>query len=110
MLDTLARRHSDRVALIPEIDSLEVAGGPVTYAAMARESRAAAESLRGAGVQAGDRVAILAENSLRWIHAWFGANLLGATVVPVNTRLTPSEVLFQLVGSRASLLIADEPR
>ena len=110
MLDMLSRRHGDRVAMFPEIDGFESADPPVTYASLAREAHAAADKLRDAGVQSGDRIALLAENSMRWVHVWFGTNLLGATVVPINTRLTPGEVEFQLRGSATALLIADEAR
>ena len=110
LLGMLARRHGDRVAMYPELDGFEAADDPVTYARLAREAQAAADTLRATGVQPGDRIALLAENSMRWIHLWFGANLLGATLVPINTRLTPGEVEFQLRGAAVSLLVADEAR
>jgi acyl-CoA synthetase (AMP-forming)/AMP-acid ligase II len=41
----------------------------------------------GAGVQAGDRVAIWAPNGVRWIVAVHGLWQAGATLIPINTLL-----------------------
>ncbi|MCC3778917.1 FadD3 family acyl-CoA ligase [Streptomyces sp. UNOB3_S3] len=57
-----------------------------------------------AGVEAGDRVAIWAPNSLDWIVAALGAVGAGAVLVPVNTRFKGAEAVRVLERTRARLL------
>ena len=65
-----------------------------------------AHALRAAGIDAGERVAVLAPNSAAMIEAHFGIPLLGAVIVPINTRLSRDEVAYILDHSGASLLLA----
>jgi acyl-CoA synthetase (AMP-forming)/AMP-acid ligase II len=60
-----------------------------------------AGGLRGLGVERGDRVAIHMPNGIDWVLAFFGAQMLGATVVPVNTRFTAEEVAYVVRDSGA---------
>ena len=60
-----------------------------------------AGGLRGAGVERGDRVAIRMPNGIDWALAFFGAQLAGAVVVPVNTRFTEDEVAYVVGDSEA---------
>jgi fatty-acyl-CoA synthase len=109
MLDTLAVRYGDRAALHPEEGGWEEPAGVVTFADLNVQSRRMAARLSAAGVSAGDRVAILGENSIAWVLAWFGASVLGASVVPLNTKLTWREIEFQLDKTQPRLLLVDEP-
>lgn len=109
MLDTLAGRYGTRPALHPEAGGWEEPGGIVTFDDLNARSREMAARLSAAGVGAGDRVAILAENSIAWVLAWFGASVLGASVVPLNTKLTWREIEFQLQKVQPRLLLVDEP-
>jgi fatty-acyl-CoA synthase len=109
MLDMLAGRYGKRVALHPEEGGREEETGVVTFDDLNNQSRLMAARLSAAGVAPGDRVAILAENSVAWVYAWFGANVLGASVVPLNTKLTWREIEFQLQKTQPRLLLVDEP-
>ena len=62
------------------------AGARLTFATLASDAEDVARALVAAGVQPGDRVAIWAPNSSRWIVASFGVYLAGAVLVPLNTR------------------------
>ena len=48
------------------------------------------------GVGRGTRLAILAPNGIVFLQAVFAASWLGAVVVPLNTRLSPDDIRFQL--------------
>jgi len=48
--------------------------------------------LRNAGVTEGSRVAVLAQNSLQFIELWLAVPMVGATLAPLNTRLTSHEL------------------
>ena len=60
------------------------------------------------GVGKGDRVAILALNSDRYLEAMFALPALGAIIVPLNTRLAPAEIAFILQDSGATALLLDD--
>ena len=69
-------------------------GGPVAQlrrAVGARRARRRAACAAPA-CERGDRVAIRLGNGIDWVLAFFGTQLLGAVVVPVNTRFTEEEV------------------
>jgi acyl-CoA synthetase (AMP-forming)/AMP-acid ligase II len=66
-----------------------------------------AGGLTDAGVQLGDRVAILALNSDRYFELLYAIPWLGAAVVPVNTRLATPEIQYILEDSGARVLFLD---
>jgi acyl-CoA synthetase (AMP-forming)/AMP-acid ligase II len=73
---------------------LEVGGRPVGYEELWERSAQVAGGLRTKGVGPGERVAINMLNGIDWVFAFFGTQLLGAVVVPVNTRFTDEEVAY----------------
>jgi fatty-acyl-CoA synthase len=60
----------------------------------------------GRHVGAGDRVALWLNNSFNWLASFIALNALGAVSVPVNTRLTSTELEAILRDVRAHALIA----
>jgi long-chain acyl-CoA synthetase len=81
---------------------LEVGGPSLSYGELWQRASRVAGGLRRAGVGRGDRVAIRLPNGIDWVLAFFGAQLLGAVVVPVNTRFTAEEVAYVVEDSGAS--------
>jgi long-chain acyl-CoA synthetase len=96
MLRASVERDAAATALV------EVGGPSLSYGELWERSARVAGGLRGAGVQRGDRVAIRLGNGIDWALAFFGAQLLGAVVVPVNTRFAEQEVAYVLEDSGAS--------
>jgi long-chain acyl-CoA synthetase len=95
MLQASVERDSAATALV------EVNGPSITYGELWERAARVAGGLRDAGVGRGDRVAIRLPNGIDWVLAFFGAQLLGAVVVPVNTRLAEQEVTYVLGDSGA---------
>ncbi len=81
---------------------LEVGGASLSYGELWRRALRVAGGLRDAGLASGDRVAIRLANGIDWVLAFFGAQLLGAVVVPVNTRFTEEEVCYIVEDSGAA--------
>ena len=79
-----------------------------TWAEVARRVAGIAGGLARLGVGPGDRVAILALNSDRYWEAMYAIPGMGATMVPLNTRLAPPEIAFMLADSGAKALIVDD--
>jgi acyl-CoA synthetase (AMP-forming)/AMP-acid ligase II len=67
-----------------------------------------ANGLLGLGVNAGDRVAILALNSDRYLEYFYAVPWAGAAVNPVNIRLAPPEVAYTLNDSGSTVLFVDD--
>ena len=59
-----------------------------------------------AGVQPGDRVAVLAPNSVRWVCADLAVLASGAIVVPLYDKQEPKELAVMLRSSQPTLLLA----
>ena len=103
---TLPRALDARVVETPDRPFVTTEGeGTETFAECRSAALAMAGTLRAAGVAAGDLVAVMAPNCRTAIHAWMGANLLGAVDVMVNTgyRGTPLEHALNLVQARVLL-------
>ncbi len=67
-----------------------------------------AAGLQKAGVTKGDRIGVLAKNSLDYFILFGAAAALGAIMVPVNWRLAPDEIAFILKDSAPRVLFADQ--
>src|SRR5678816_1824259 len=67
-----------------------------TYEDLHRRARSAAATLRALGLRRGDHVGILMGNDEKWLALFYGAALLGAVTVPVNTRFKTAEIDFCL--------------
>ena len=61
-----------------------------------------AGGLLRAGVRPGDRVAIVALNSDRFVESFFGCFWAGAVAAPLNVRWTPAEMAYALNDCGAS--------
>lgn len=66
-----------------------------------------AAALRTLGMQAGDRVAILALNSDRYTEYLYAVWWAGGAVVPMNTRWSAAESAYSLNDSGAEILFID---
>jgi fatty-acyl-CoA synthase len=80
----------------------------LTYAEFNQRVHAFASALQQAGIAPGDRVAVLARNSLLALEAHFAAPLIGAVLVMPNIRLQRAELATIVNHSGARLLIGDD--
>ncbi len=99
----------DRAArLWPRREAVVCGDVRMPYALFAERARALAAALRAAGLEAGDRMAILHPNGHVFLEAYFAAAYAGLILVPVNTRLSAGEVSGILGDSGARLILAHE--
>ena len=102
--ELLARHERER----PEHVAFDIDGRRMTWGELARAARDVAAGLqRVLGVTRGDHVAILMPNSIEWVVWALACGLAGATIVPLNTRLQPDEVAYQLAQSDAAAVVTD---
>lgn len=97
-----AARTPDRVAL------RTMDGATLTWSQLASQSEQMAGALAAAGVQPGDRVAVLAGNTLVWPIADLGTLMAGAVSVGLYPTSSPAQVAEVLRDCGARVLIVDD--
>ena len=108
--DFLARGatvYPDRVAVVDEPEQPAGSVGELTFAEVQARARAVAAGLDAMGVAAGERIAVVSQNSARMLDLFYGATGSGRIVVPINFRLGRDEVDYIVRHSEASLLLVD---
>ncbi|MEO8298607.1 MAG: AMP-binding protein [Burkholderiales bacterium] len=95
-----ARKFPHRVALIGESQQL-------TYAELDAQANRLGAYLIGQGIQPGDKVALLAKSTIHWVVAYVAILKTRATCVPLNTRLTPTDIENNLADAECKLVVTD---
>ncbi|HET6449116.1 MAG TPA: AMP-binding protein [Conexibacter sp.] len=91
-------------ALRPDHPALiDAAGVITTYAELHREALDAAAVLQARGIEGGDRVALQLPPGSPFLAALHATLMLGATVVPIDLRLTPPERAARVAGTKATV-------
>ena len=96
-----AREFGDAEALA------EPGGARLSYGELDERATRVAGALIECGLASGDRVALWAPNSVRWVLAALGTLGAGGVLVPVSTRFTGPEALDVISRSGASVLFVD---
>jgi acyl-CoA synthetase (AMP-forming)/AMP-acid ligase II len=78
----------------------------LTYAALDERTNRLAHALDSRGLSRGDRVAVLSRTRPEYIETYLAAAKLGATVVGLNIRMAPDELVHCLHLTRPSVLLA----
>jgi len=98
-----------RAALTPDRLALMVGDQRITFGELDRRATSAARRLAGLGVREGDRVAVFFRGALPMAELVHGVARVGAILVPLNIRLAPAEIAWQIQDVRACLLLYDSP-
>ena len=96
------RQHAVRTALVAN-------GRRITYRDLDRRSRRLAAAFAGIGLGLGDRLALLLGVTPSFFETEIAAAKAGLVKVPVNTRLSPREIVQTLRLCSAKAVIADPP-
>ena len=104
-LDGVFRRafqvFADRIAVTCET-------GSWTYAELRNRSWRLANALAGLGLRRGARIAVLSETRPEYIETYAACAALGVTVVALNIRLHPDELLHCVGKGQPTLLLASD--
>lgn len=113
-LTTVIRKYESIGALLqtratehPERPFLKWGDESITYGRIYSEASCVANALSGLGVAKGDRVAVMMATSPEWLKVWFGATLIGAVIVPINSAHLGDGLQYQLADSEATVLVID---
>ena len=99
---------TNRARLTPNREALHDlhTGRRYTYAELNTRANQVANFLRERfGVQQGDRVSILAHNSIAYVDLLYGLGKIGAIFAPLNWRLTSRELTYIINDCQPRLLI-----
>jgi acyl-CoA synthetase (AMP-forming)/AMP-acid ligase II len=77
----------------------------LSFAEVNRRSSRLAAGLQGIGISSGDRVALLTKNTVEFPEIQIACMRIGAVLVPLNFRLTTSEVATLIADSGARIII-----
>lgn len=82
-------------------------GRQLTFAEYKKQVDLLAAGLSGIGINKGDRLGVVGKNSLEFFVVYGAAAALGAIVLPVNWRLSPDEMIFNLDDCQAKIAFLD---
>lgn len=99
---------SRRAYLSPEKTALIDGPRAWSFRELDQAAEAAARRLWRAGVRPGGHVALLAQNRAEYVVALCALMGLGAVALPLNTRLAPAELGWQLADGEAAFLLHDQ--
>ena len=89
----------------PDLPCVSQGGRTVTYGEVDVLANRLAHGFLGLGVAAGQRVAILGENSIEHSVLFMAASKVGAVAVPLNYRLAPAELAFVIADAEVQVLL-----
>ncbi|MGD8189508.1 long-chain-fatty-acid--CoA ligase [Brevibacillus ginsengisoli] len=78
-----------------------------TYEEIGQRVNRLSNAFRSYGIQKGDRIVVLSPNRLEMYEAFYAAFLLGAVIVPLNTRLLPHDYEYIMNHSGAKMILVD---
>jgi acyl-CoA synthetase (AMP-forming)/AMP-acid ligase II len=103
-VSALLRRNA---VLYARRTALECDAQSVTHAELLQDAAKAANAFAAAGVAAGDRVAVIARNSIQMLQALCACELAGYIAVPLNHRLAHAELAGIAADCGPKVLVAD---
>ncbi|MBO0844504.1 MAG: AMP-binding protein [Nocardioides sp.] len=106
-LDRATAVYADRIGIADEPDQPAPSLGDVTYRRVHELARAMAARHDQLGLDVGDRVAFVSQNSARLFTAFFGICGFGRVLVPVNFRLSLDEVQYIVRHSGSRVVYID---
>jgi len=98
VLDEITERFPENVALIFKDQRF-------SYKGLRERARALAKGFIALGVGCGDKVSIWAGNTPEWIYTQLATAMVGAVLVPVNTRFRTNELEYILGQSDSTSLV-----
>lgn len=96
-----ARKYPLQEAVIDGADRL-------TYQELDQTVTSLSHQLRSLGVKKGDKVVLFSPNCKEFLYVYFAVLRVGGVIVPINARLTASEIDYILDHSDAKVMVAHQ--
>jgi acyl-CoA synthetase (AMP-forming)/AMP-acid ligase II len=104
-IDDIPAKHA---RLDPERECLVCEAQRFTWRELNARVDRLANGLRGLGIEPGEHVAILAQNSHRYVEFYYAAARAGIVAVPLNWRLSVEELGYIVEHSESVALVTDQ--
>jgi fatty-acyl-CoA synthase len=101
---TLGQVLESRAGERAEAQALVTLNGRLSYQQLDERAKRAAGAMQSLDIKRGDHVGILMGNDEHWLALFYGAALIGAVTVPVNTRFKGAEIDFCLKQADCKML------
>lgn len=105
-LPTLSDAVATHATLTPNKLAARDSHRAMTFAELNQRVQQLAEGLLELGLNAGDRVAVLAYNCVEWVEIYAALARVGLVAVPINFRLTGPEVAYILGDAEVRAIIS----
>lgn len=99
-LERCAHEHPDHVVLVEGERRTQ-------WRTLWRDASTLAHTLKERGLQPGARVALVGQNSSRWVQVWLATLIADGVVVPLNPELRASDLAAQVRHADARFVFAD---
>ncbi len=103
---TLGRWIRDRARATPARVAIECGGVQTTYAELDERSERLAAGFLQTGLVRGDRIATLTGSSAEHVVVFFACAKAGLVLLPLNWRLAPPELAYQLEDAEPAVLLS----
>ncbi|MEE9285291.1 MAG: AMP-binding protein, partial [Dehalococcoidia bacterium] len=95
-------------SLVPDRTAMVCEGDTRTFAQLQERVNRLANALQSLGVSKGEKVAVMALNSMTYVEMYYACARLGMTFVPLNYRAKRDELAYMVNNSEASVLFVGE--
>lgn len=107
--ETVITLLADRASGLGDRPLVHTADRTYSYRDLHRDSNAIANTLVDRGIEPGERICTLLENSPEYLATWFGIAKAGAVMVPLNDDLRDEGLAYVLRDSTATTIVLDAP-
>ena len=107
MQSTLINLLSESVNSVPDKIAVIHSGSSLSYSELWKMACGIAHYLVDNGIQNGDRIALLIENSVEYIVSYYGVLMAGGSVVALNTAAKSRDLANWIEHSESSFLFLD---
>src|SRR3984893_2070344 len=95
-------------SVVPERTAMVCESKNRTFAEMQERVNRLANALQGLGVAQGDKIAVMALNSMEYVEIYYATARLGGVFVPLNYRAKREELTYMCNNSAATVLFVSE--
>jgi acyl-CoA synthetase (AMP-forming)/AMP-acid ligase II len=95
-------------SVVPERTAMACEGVSRSYMEMQERVNRLATAMQAIGIQQGDRVAVMALNSMEYVEIYYASARLGVVFVPLNYRAKQEELIYMCNNSEASALFVGD--
>jgi long-chain acyl-CoA synthetase len=99
-IENSAKQHPDKVAIIHDDQR-------ISYQQLNTQANSLAHHLQTNGITKGDRIALLMENSIDYVTAYYATLKAGAVAAPLNPNLKPDGLQYLLNDLEPAAIITN---